>query len=224
MVRPSNDAVWQAERVAAMEECLRRRSALKPLEEALHIGVDARAQHLPCILPASHHTPCCCCSKALLSASNYVHVIPQSVSIAFSSGNALRSAHHQYVCLIVIKFLNAVCLPAARQCETAVRGACLCVQATYLCINVHLISVHSSMIWQRAQMWVHAGHCRRGRQWQRVAQPAVGAGELHPQPLAEAAAAGIGGRRGARSVLRQGQPPALLRGGRCACRSYAAPS
>lgn len=29
----------------AIEECLRKRTALKPLEEALVIGVDARAHH-----------------------------------------------------------------------------------------------------------------------------------------------------------------------------------
>ncbi len=32
--------------MSELERCLRRRSALKPLEEALHIGVDARA-HAP---------------------------------------------------------------------------------------------------------------------------------------------------------------------------------
>lgn len=35
----------QAERMLAIEECLRKRTALKPLEEALVIGVDARAHH-----------------------------------------------------------------------------------------------------------------------------------------------------------------------------------
>ena len=33
--------------MAALEQCLRRRTALKPLEEALHIGADARAP--PCL-------------------------------------------------------------------------------------------------------------------------------------------------------------------------------
>lgn len=32
--------------MAALEQCLRRRTALKPLEDALHIGVDARAHPL----------------------------------------------------------------------------------------------------------------------------------------------------------------------------------
>ena len=35
----------QAERMLLIEECLRKRTALKPLEEALIIGVDARAHH-----------------------------------------------------------------------------------------------------------------------------------------------------------------------------------
>ncbi|KAK9831494.1 hypothetical protein WJX81_002371 [Elliptochloris bilobata] len=41
--KAEEDTIKDAESMLAMEECLRKRTALKPLEEALHIGVDARS-------------------------------------------------------------------------------------------------------------------------------------------------------------------------------------